>query len=58
MDKNSVTEKLQKLVKDGKISCKQAMKIASEEDIPSRELGELLNELKIKVAGCQLGCFP
>ena len=58
MDRNSIIEKIQKQAKDGKISCQQAMKVTSEENIPARELGVLLNELKIKVASCQLGCFP
>ena len=58
MDKGKVTEKVIALSKDGKISCKQALRLAEEEGISSREVGELLNELKVKVMGCQLGCFP
>jgi hypothetical protein len=58
MDKAALTEKVKALSKDGKISCKQALKLAEEEGISSRDIGTLLNELKIKVASCQLGCFP
>ena len=58
MDKEKLTQKVKSLSKDGKISCKQSLKLAEEEGISSRELGELLNELKVKVMGCQLGCFP
>ena len=58
MDKEKVTQKVKSVSKDGKISCKQALKLAEEEGISSRELGNLLNELKVKVMGCQLGCFP
>ncbi len=58
MDKEKITQKVKSLSKDGKISCKQSLRLAEEEGISSRELGELLNELKIKVMGCQLGCFP
>ena len=58
MDKTGLTEKVKVLSKDGKISCKQALKLAEEEGISSRDLGNLLNELKVKVMGCQLGCFP
>jgi hypothetical protein len=58
MDKVRVTEKVKAVSKDGKISCKQALRLAEEEGISSRDLGQLLNELKIKVMGCQLGCFP
>jgi LAO/AO transport system kinase len=58
MDKEKITQKVKSVSKDGKISCKQALKLAEEEGLSSRDLGKLLNELKVKVAGCQLGCFP
>jgi hypothetical protein len=58
MDKEKVTQKINSLSKNGKISCKQALKLAEEEGISSRDLGTLLNEIKVKVASCQLGCFP
>ena len=58
MDKEKVTQKIKSLCKNGKISCKHALKLAEEEGISSREIGNLLNELKVKVMGCQLGCFP
>jgi hypothetical protein len=58
MDREQLAEKAKALSKNGKISCKQALKLAEDEGISSRDIGVLLNELKIKVAGCQLGCFP
>ena len=58
MDKEKLAEKVKVLSKNGKISCKQALKLAEEEGISSKDLGELLNEIKVKVASCQLGCFP
>lgn len=58
MDKETITKKVKKHTKDGKIACKQALKISAEEGISSKDLGTLLNELKIKVVNCQLGCFP
>ena len=58
MDQEKITENARALSKNGKISCKQALTLAEEEGISSRDLGNLLNEIKIKVASCQLGCFP
>ena len=58
MDKEQIVQKIKSHTKDNKISCKQAMKIAEEEEIPTRDIGEMLNEMKIKIMGCQLGCFP
>jgi len=42
---------------DGKISCKAAFDIAEESGASKRDVGELLNELQIKIRACQLGCF-
>ncbi len=58
MNREAIIEKVKKRTKDGKIACKQALKIAEETNISSKDLGALLNELKIKVMNCQLGCFP
>ncbi len=58
MDREALIQKVNTHAKDGVIACKQALKIALEEGISSKDLGVLLNELKIKIASCQLGCFP
>jgi len=58
MDKEVLVEKIKGQAKNGRISCRQALKLASELEVSPKEIGDLLNELKIKIAGCQLGCFP
>jgi len=58
MEKDNLTEKIKNESKNGKISCRQALKLAGETDLSPKELGSLLNEIGIKVATCQLGCFP
>ncbi len=58
MDKQIIVEKIKAHTVNNKISCKQALRIAEEEQVPSVTIGEMLNELGIKVANCQLGCFP
>lgn len=40
-----------------KISCKKAFEIAEKWDMPVKEVGEVINELGIKIVKCQLGCF-
>ena len=42
---------------EGKIACAAAFRLAEELGISRQELGEMFNELKIKIAHCQLGCF-
>lgn len=42
---------------DSKIACAAAFRLAEELGLSRKDLGELLNELKIKIIQCQLGCF-
>lgn len=42
---------------EGKLPCAAAFQLAEECGISRRRLGELLNELRIKIIQCQLGCF-
>ncbi len=39
------------------LPCKKAFSIASEVGVPIAEVGRICNEIKIKIVGCQLGCF-
>ncbi len=43
--------------KEGKIPCAVCFKIAEEVGISKREMGKILNEMKVKIGQCQLGCF-
>jgi hypothetical protein len=56
MDKQ-LLEELKSQVKNNKIPCKKALELANKYDVKPAVLGKKLNELKIKVKGCQLGCF-
>ena len=55
--KNELIEAIHKEVTDGKLTCAQAWALADRFDCPRLEMGKLLNELKIKLIKCQLGCF-
>ena len=48
-----ITEK----AKDGKIPCAVCFKIADDLGIPKKDVTKVLNEMKIKISQCQLGCF-
>ena len=58
MDKQATIEKIKTRAKDGKISCAEAQKLADDEGVSYKDMGDMLNELKIKITTCQLGCFP
>jgi hypothetical protein len=57
MDKQAVMKKVKTLLQDGKISCQEARKLAEDGGVTYKDMGDLLNENKIKIMGCQLGCF-
>lgn len=42
---------------DGKIPCAVARRIAEEHGVSARFVGRKLNEMKIKIYACELGCF-
>lgn len=56
-DKQLIAEKLKEKAPKGKISCHEARLLAQEFDVEPGVIGELCDELKIKVCACELGCF-
>ena len=57
MKEDEIAAKLKEVARDGKIACAMAQKIALENKIPMKQVGEILNQMKIKIMQCQLGCF-
>ena len=45
------------VLEDGKINCKDALKISNDLNISPAAVGKEIDRLKIKIKGCQLGCF-
>jgi hypothetical protein len=57
MERDQVIEVIKKKAKEDRIPCAVCFQIAEEYGIPKREIGQLVNELGIKVIQCQLGMF-
>jgi hypothetical protein len=57
MSREELKAKIQAAAPEGNISCAAAMRLAEELVISRQQLGKLLNELRIKIKQCQLGCF-
>ena len=57
MDREKLEEVIKKKSKDGKIPCAACFKIAEDFGISKKEMGEILNRIKVKISQCQLGCF-
>ena len=57
MDRKRLEEIIREKAVKGKIPCALCFKIAEDLGISKKEMGTVLNEMKIKVGQCQLGCF-
>jgi hypothetical protein len=57
VDRKKMEEVIKERSKDGKLPCAVCFKIADDFKISKREMGKILNEIKIKISQCQLGCF-
>ena len=57
MTSDELKNKIRAAAVEGKIACAAAFKLAEDLKISRQEMGDLLNELRIKIIQCQLGCF-
>ena len=57
MNEEEVKNRIRAAAPEGKIPCAAAFRLAEELGISRQDLGNLLNELRIKIIQCQLGCF-
>ena len=54
---SEIKDMIEKVAEDNKISCVKALTIAKEKGVDPLTVGNILNDLKIKIVSCQLGCF-
>ena len=57
MEKQELLTLIRKSLEDGKLHCETAYQIAAEHNLKLWEIGKICDEEKIKIKGCQLGCF-
>jgi len=57
MERQKLEKAILEKAKGGKIPCAVCFRLAEECEISKREMGKILDEMKIKVSQCQLGCF-
>ena len=57
MERQKLEKGILEKAKGGKIPCAVCFKMAEDLGITKREMGKILNKMKIKVSQCQLGCF-
>ena len=54
----SIEEEIKASVVDGRLPCAVAFGIAKKYKVSPRQVGDAANDMQIKIASCQLGCFP
>ena len=54
----TLEEEIKASLVDGRLPCAIAFKIARKLKVAPKQVGDMANKLGIKVANCQLGCFP
>jgi hypothetical protein len=56
-DRKKLEETIKDKAKGGKIPCAVCFKIAEDFKISKKEMGQVLNEINVRISQCQLGCF-
>ncbi len=57
MDRKKLEQAILERAKGGKLPCAMCFKIADDLGVSKKEMGKILNEMKVKIGQCQLGCF-
>ncbi len=57
MNEADIKNRIKAAAPEGKIPCATACRLAEELGISRKELGNRLDDMKIKIIHCQLGCF-
>ena len=56
-DRERIARAAREEAEDGRIACAKALALAKRLGVGPSLVGEVLNEQKIKIVQCQLGCF-
>jgi len=57
MMNDKIAEEIRKKAVNDRLPCAAARRIAEELTVPYKEVGRTADELKVKITGCELGCF-
>jgi hypothetical protein len=57
MDDDKLKELIMEKQSNQRISCRTACEIAEKAGVSKLRVGQLIDEMKIKIHSCQLGCF-
>lgn len=55
--RSDMAQQVQALAREGKVACATLLELAARLGVSPLVLGRLADELGLRIAGCQLGCF-
>lgn len=53
-----IETRMKEVTVNGKLPCAAAFQLAKEFNMTPKQVGDLANKLNVRIATCQLGCFP
>jgi hypothetical protein len=53
-----IESRIKEVTVKGKLPCAAAFMVAKEFNMTPKQVGDMANKLNIRIASCQLGCFP
>ena len=57
MERDRILQIIHDNLVDGRLHCEKAHEIATDYQLKLWQIGQICEEEKIKIKGCQLGCF-
>jgi hypothetical protein len=55
--RNLIKKRIIEAAQNGRLQCSGALSIASSLGVPAKNVGDVADELQIKISKCQMGCF-
>ena len=52
-----IKKRIMEVAQNGRLQCAGALSIASCLGVQTKDVGDVADEMKIKISKCQLGCF-
>ena len=56
-DEQDIRRQIDRLATDGRAACKAMLELAERTETTPKKIGELCNDMSVRIVGCQLGCF-
>lgn len=56
-DDEEIRQSIERAAADGRVACGLLLELAERTSTPPRRIGQLCDEMGIRISNCQLGCF-